>query len=290
MVLHAVEALGDAVTWGQGADQAVLLKRGPLVGRGQVHPQQPQLGTSRGELVEVHLLPLPVAVVAPEADRLLDAALSLGGRGEVGKRPQRRRGPPRRPCRPRACGGRRQLDSVQSPLASYSSSAPSSEETPGLDLAGDLAYRPNTTSIPERINSSFDGGSFPTCSASRDLSSVTIWETLATHSFGSPVSRDASRTFPGASAHFRLLVSGTQTTVAIRLRFKRIALYDHNRSPKAGTGAGWLGEIGPPDIPVRDHHGLRSRIRRAATAANSSHSSPTSLQTRSIASVTRSGA
>lgn len=46
-----------------------------------------------------------------------------------------------------------------------------------------------------------------------------IWEALATESFGRPVSRDDSRTFPGASAHVRLLVSGTQTTVASLLRF-----------------------------------------------------------------------
>jgi hypothetical protein len=51
------------------------------------------------------------------------------------------------------------------------------------------------------------------------LSNVTIWETLATDSFESPVTPGGSSTFPGAVAHFMLLVRGTQTTVAIRLRF-----------------------------------------------------------------------
>src|SRR5262249_16748907 len=43
--------------------------------------------------------------------------------------------------------------------------------------------------------------------------------TLATESKGSPVDLGESITFPGASAHLVLLVSGIQTTVAIRLRF-----------------------------------------------------------------------
>src|SRR5579864_1669603 len=54
----------------------------------------------------------------------------------------------------------------------------------------------------------------------RSLSKVTIWETFATESFGNPVRRADSETFPGAFAHRRLPVRGTQTTVAIRLRFK----------------------------------------------------------------------
>jgi len=42
---------------------------------------------SGGELVEVYLLPLPVAVVAPQANRLLHAALPFGGRDEIAERP-----------------------------------------------------------------------------------------------------------------------------------------------------------------------------------------------------------
>ena len=49
-------------------------------------------------------------------------------------------------------------------------------------------------------------------------STVKIRETFATESLGSPVSAAASITFPGASAHRMLLVSGTTTHVAIRLR------------------------------------------------------------------------
>ena len=46
-----------------------------------------------------------------------------------------------------------------------------------------------------------------------------IWEALATESLGRPVARAGRSTLPGASAHRRLLVKGTQTTLLIRLRF-----------------------------------------------------------------------
>jgi hypothetical protein len=46
-----------------------------------------------------------------------------------------------------------------------------------------------------------------------------IWEALATESLGRPVVRAGRSTLPGASAHRRLLVKGTQTTLLIRLRF-----------------------------------------------------------------------
>ena len=51
---------------------------------------------------------------------------------------------------------------------------------------------------------------------------------LATESLGNPVTFEVSSTFPGASAQRRLLVTGTQTTVAIRLRL--------NASPCTTTG------------------------------------------------------
>jgi hypothetical protein len=47
-----------------------------------------------------------------------------------------------------------------------------------------------------------------------------IWDAFATESLGNPVALAASSVFPGASAHVKLLVRGTHTTVAIRLRFK----------------------------------------------------------------------
>ncbi len=72
--------------------------------------------------------------------------------------------------------------------------------------------------MPERTSSNFARESLPTRSASSALSTVTIWDTFATESFGSPVTEAGSATFPGAADHFKLLVKATQTTVAIRLR------------------------------------------------------------------------
>lgn len=46
-----------------------------------------------------------------------------------------------------------------------------------------------------------------------------ICDTLATESFGKPVVLLESSTLPGAPAQTVLLVSGTHTTVAMRLRF-----------------------------------------------------------------------
>jgi hypothetical protein len=78
-------------------------------------------------------------------------------------------------------------------------------------------YLPNTKSIPANSNSSFGRGSLPTRSANRDLSSETICDTFATESFGNPVTRADKLTLPGARPHFKLLVSGTQIAVAMRL-------------------------------------------------------------------------
>jgi hypothetical protein len=47
-----------------------------------------------------------------------------------------------------------------------------------------------------------------------------ICDALATESFGRPATFAGRSTFPGARAQVRLLVKGTQTTVAIRLRFR----------------------------------------------------------------------
>lgn len=86
-----------------------------------------------------------------------------------------------------------------------------------LGSGGTNFYLPSTRSIPEKSNSNLDRGSLPTRSVSSDLSRETIRDTLATESFGSPVTRADKLTLPGARVHFRLLVSGTQTTVEIRL-------------------------------------------------------------------------
>ncbi len=60
---------------------------------------------------------------------------------------------------------------------------------------------------------------FATLSVSDSLSSVITWDAFATESFGSLVIPAERRTLPGASAQARLLVRGTQTTVAILLQF-----------------------------------------------------------------------
>ena len=80
--------------------------------------------------------------------------------------------------------------------------------------------RPSTMSTPDSTSSSLLGGSLPAHSSSAFRSNVTICETLATESRGRPVVFPDRRTFPGAPAHFKLLVSGTHTAVRRRLRFK----------------------------------------------------------------------
>lgn len=50
----------------------------------------------------------------------------------------------------------------------------------------------------------------------------TIWEAFATESLGRAVAFADSRVFPGASAQIKLLVRGTHSTVAIRLRFREL--------------------------------------------------------------------
>ena len=49
-----------------------------------------------------------------------------------------------------------------------------------------------------------------------------ICETFATESFGSLVDLAGSSVLPGAPAQVMLLVNGTHTTVATRLRFKAL--------------------------------------------------------------------
>lgn len=80
--------------------------------------------------------------------------------------------------------------------------------------------RPRITSIPASTSSVFAAESLPARAVKTDFSKAMIWETFATESLGRPVILDVRRTFPGASAHRRLLVSGTHTVVAIRLRFR----------------------------------------------------------------------
>jgi hypothetical protein len=73
--------------------------------------------------------------------------------------------------------------------------------------------------MPVKINSKWRFDSLPTSSVSNSRSRVMIGEALATESRGRPVARAGRSTLPGASAHRRLLVKGTHTTLLIRLRF-----------------------------------------------------------------------
>lgn len=89
-----------------------------------------------------------------------------------------------------------------------------------LLVGGERFHRPKTTSSPASRRSVFARGSLPTRSVSCVLSRAITCDTFATDSLGRRVIIAVRSTLPGASAHCKLLVSGTQTTVAIRLRFK----------------------------------------------------------------------
>lgn len=90
---------------------------------------------------------------------------------------------------------------------------------PPIGVYFERPHLPRIVSIPASTELRWDSGSLPTRSVSSSLSMLMISETFATEGFGRPVTCADGRIFPGAIAHFRLLVSGTQTTVAMRLRF-----------------------------------------------------------------------
>jgi hypothetical protein len=112
-------------------------------------------------------------------------------------------------------GGRRYEDPVGQSMDHPTSTA---FGPPLKRVVGREPYRPSTTSMPESTKPRWARGNRPVLSVNSALSKVTTWETLATESFGSPVRWAESTTLPGALAHLVLLVSGTQTTVPIRLR------------------------------------------------------------------------
>ena len=161
-----------------------------------------------------------------------------------------------------------------------------------------IPYFPRTTSIPERIRCSLPGEILPTRSVRNSLSMARIWETFATDSFVRPVSRGERVTLPGASARRRLLVSGTHTTVATRLRFKASHWTTTTGRLKPGPEPSGSGRSAHQTSPweiiskafTRGYHSLRLSIRRAAADTNLSVGSSTSVQTRFIASVIASGA
>ena len=108
VIFQPVQALGNAVADRHGADQAVFLQRWPLVGRGQLDRLEPHFRAGGGKLVQRHLSPPQIVVIAPEAYRLLDSLLRLGSQASSGKRPdgadgrRPRHAPQHRP--PRAAG------------------------------------------------------------------------------------------------------------------------------------------------------------------------------------------
>lgn len=72
-------------------------------------------------------------------------------------------------------------------------------------------------------------------------------------------------------------------------RVERISLHDHDGTPEACTGAGWVGERCPAHITLANYHSLRSSARRPASASHSSGSAPSSTTTSSSAPVTERG-
>ena len=147
------------------------------------------------------------------------------------------------------------------------------------------AQRPSTTSMPERIVSTRRPESFTTCSASTPRSSVSNCETFATESLESRVARAGSNTFPGASAQRRLLVSGTHTTVAIRLLLNEspCTTTTGRRNPRSRPRG--CTELGPPNVPLADHQSAASSTRRPASPTKSS--TPVSKSAHSASSACR---
>ena len=69
-----------------------------------------------------------------------------------------------------------------------------------------------------------------------------------------------------------------------------VSLHNHDRPSESRSGAGWVRELGPPDLALGNYQSLRSKMRRDAVETNESVGWPSLAQTRSMASVTRSGA
>ncbi len=127
-------------------------------------------------------------------------------------------------------------------------------------------YLPSTVSIPASTNSSLERGSLPRRAVRRSLSTLTTWDTLATESFGSPVRRAGRWAFPGAKAHLRLLVSGTQRTVAMRLRFNASPCTTttglRNPGPEPAGAGRSAHQISPCEITTRFAPGRGARRRK----------------------------
>src|SRR5215469_14040516 len=102
-------------------------------------------------------------------------------------------------------------------------------------------------------------------------------ETLARESFGNPVTRADRLTLPGASAHFKLLVKWNANGCRDAALIKGIALNNNHGSPKPRPGSGGCWQVRPPNLTLRDHHSVRSSLRRAIEETNSSFPSLISM-------------
>ena len=127
----------------------------------------------------------------------------------------------------------------------------------------------------------------PVRSSRSARSSAMICATFATESFGRPVIAVVNSKFPGAAAHRRLLVSGTQTAVASRLRFSASPWTTMTGRRNPGR-ARRLRQLGPADVALGDHHSVSASIRRPAAARKASSFPPISSHARFMASVTSS--
>ena len=122
--------------------------------------------------------------------------------------------------------------------------------------------------MPERTRDRCRSERRPVCLVSVDLSRVTIWDTLATESFGNPVSSAFNKRFPGASAHLRLLVKGDTDNGCDPTMVKGVALDHQHRAPESRLRTDRFSQVGPPDFTLMGYHSLRSRVCRAAVSAN----------------------
>lgn len=110
---------------------------------------------------------------------------------------------------------------------------------------------------------------------------------IGTESFESPVIFDSRSTFPGASAQRSVLVSGTHTTVSIRLRLNASPCTTMTGRRKPGSEPEGSGRSAHQISPCA-HHDERRSVRLAAAVAKV-FSSGVSAQRLSSVSVTCSG-
>lgn len=118
---------------------------------------------------------------------------------------------------------RRRRIAVKRSLQPHAEARLSRPRTPTWSFSSGQGYRERANRRPSSTEASKAGGTFPTLSVGKDLSTVMIRETLTTEGFDRPVPRTARRTFPGASARRRFDVITAAITVLILLSLKLLA-------------------------------------------------------------------